>query len=69
MGEQLSGDGRFPTLGSELEPLFASPVLVVAINGGESVDDDEAGVAGDVELAVLGSVVFFKNRTVGVWMG
>ena len=44
-------------------------MLVVAINRGDNVDEDDAGVVGDVELVVVDSVVFFRNLTVGVWMG
>ena len=43
-------------------------MLVLATNGGESVDDDDAGVVGDAELmfVVVESVVLLMNRTMGV---
>ena len=44
---------------------MASSVLVVAINGGESVEDEDAGVVGEEEFTVE-SVVLLRNRTVGV---
>ena len=47
---------------------MASSVLVLAINGGDRVEDDDAGVVGDEELMVE-SVVLLRNLTVGVWMG
>jgi hypothetical protein len=48
--------------------LFASSVLVLAINGGDNVDEDDAGVVGDVEL-IVESVVLLRNLTVGVCIG
>ena len=43
-------------------------MLVLATNGGERVDDDDAGVVRDAELmfVVVESVVLLMNRTMGV---
>lgn len=41
-----------------------SPRLVLAVNGDEKVDAEDAGVAGDAELFV-DSVVLLTNRTIG----
>jgi hypothetical protein len=56
------------TCGKELEILFASSVLVLAIKGGDKVDEDDAGVVGDEEF-IVESVVLFRNLTVGVCIG
>jgi hypothetical protein len=48
--------------------LFAFPVLVLAVKGGDKVDEDDAGVVGDAEFIVVTDefVVLLINRTIGV---
>lgn len=48
--------------------LFVSVACTLEVNGGDKVDDDDAGVVGDEELsAVIDETdVLFKNLTVGV---
>ena len=53
---------------SDFGILFASPVLVLAVEGGDKVDEDDAGVVGDDEFSVAMDepLVLFRNLTVGV---
>jgi hypothetical protein len=44
--------------------LFELEILVVAINGGDKVDEDDAGVVGDAEL-IFELVVLLIKRTIG----
>jgi len=53
---------------TEFRILFVSSVLVLAIKGGDKVDEDDAGVVGDEEL-IVESVVLLRNLTVGVCIG
>ena len=61
----------FITCRKKCRILLASPVLVLVTKGEDKVDEDDAGVVGDVELFVVfaKSVVFVRNRTAGVWIG
>jgi hypothetical protein len=55
---------NFFTCGKDLFILFAFEILVLAIKGGDKVDEDDAGVVGDAEF-IFEFVVLLIKRTIG----